>query len=104
MTVVPGAIAKSPALAPIVDGVTVSGDVPTFCTVMVCAALVVPTRWLPNDSDGVGIAMSGFTPVPLSVGAVTEAALSASVASTSVDDFAPAEDGAKRTVTGVEPP
>ena len=58
--------AKSPGLVPVrLTLVIVSGAVPVLDNVTVCAALVVPTVWLPNVRE-VGVAeATGPVPVPL---------------------------------------
>ncbi len=59
--------AKSPAFVPVIPTLETSrGAVPLFLSVVVCAALLVPTVWEPNDRP-VGVSVTaGAVPVPLS--------------------------------------
>ena len=43
--------AKSVLLAPVMAMLRVSGALPLFDSVTACGALVVPTFWLPNESE-----------------------------------------------------
>lgn len=59
---------KSPVGAMLMDGVLiVTGPVPVLVTVTVCAALIVPTTWLPNVSDGVDTLTVWVSAVPVPV-------------------------------------
>src|SRR5258705_113228 len=68
------AIEKAAVLAPVsVTPLADSDTVPVFLTVIVCAALVVPPAWLPNDrlvglTDIVGPAATPVPDRPTSVG------------------------------------
>jgi len=56
----------APAKSPVVTMLLkISGKFPLFDTVTVCAALVVPTAWLPNVNEVGAIPIASATPVPL---------------------------------------
>ena len=58
----------APAKSPLVTMLLkISGNSPLFDTVTVCAALVVPTAWLPNVNDVGEIPITAATPVPVNV-------------------------------------
>jgi hypothetical protein len=58
----------APAKSPLVTMLLkINGKFPLFDTVTVCAALVVPTAWLPNVSEVGAIPIATATPVPVSV-------------------------------------
>src|SRR5580658_3902707 len=58
----------APAKSPLVTILLkISANSPLFDTVTVCAALVVPTTWLPNVNDVGVIPITPATPVPFSV-------------------------------------
>jgi hypothetical protein len=56
--------AKSPDVTILLK---INGKFPLFDTVTVCAALVVPTAWLPNVNEVGAIPIATATPVPVSV-------------------------------------
>jgi len=58
----------APAKSPLVTILLkISGKLPLFDTVTACAALVVPTAWLPNVNAVGAIPIATATPVPVSV-------------------------------------
>jgi hypothetical protein len=58
----------APAKSPLVTILLkISGKFPLFDTVTVCAALVVPTAWLPNVNEVGEIPIATATPVPVNV-------------------------------------
>jgi hypothetical protein len=80
--------------------VTVSGPVPVLLRLTVCAALALPTFWLPNapvlGATKVSVA-AGVVPVPVS--GILMAGPVVSLAMVTLADLAPADVGTNRTVT-----
>jgi hypothetical protein len=98
-------IEKAAVLAPVsVTPLTVSDVVPVFLTVIVCAVLVVPPAWVPNDrfvglTDTVGPAATPVPDRPTSVGLP-----GALLAMLNEADFAPDPGGLNVTPILQKPP